>query len=233
MPIYSSCLTTYYKSTIDYTIHPIINSVLLWVWPNCTLSDTIVQSVLTDCYTYYPTGDSTVPHWWDGIYVNSITPPCIRTLDNFSVYKRTNAFWQSKPFYTSVDGYKLQLNVDANGYGSGAGTHLSLGVHLMKGDNDDKLSFPLNATITVQILNILSDSNHRERTFNHYKAPVDARTRVTVEDIAPGGRGLHFISHTELLDNTNNSIKFIDNDKLYIRIVSVDIIRYDDFNFFI
>ena len=195
------------------------------MWPNCTLSDTIVQSVLTDCYTYYPTGDSTVPHWCDGIYVNSITPPCIRTLDNFSVYKRTNATWCSQPFYTSVDGYKLQLSVDANGIGSGAGTHLSLYVRLMKGDNDDKLSFPLNATITVQILNILSDSNHRERTINHYNAPVEDRTRVTEGDTAPCGRGFpQFISHTELLDNTNNSVKFIDNDKLYIKIVSVDII---------
>ena len=197
------------------------------MWPNCTLSDTIVQSVLTDCYTYYPTGDSTVPHWWDGIYVNSITPPCIRTLDNFSVYKRTNAVWWSKPFYTSVDGYKLLLRVYANGEGSGAGTHLSLFVSLMKGDNDDKLSFPLNATITVQILNILSDSNHREETIDHYTAPVEARTKVTAEswEIAPSGMGFEqFISHTELLDNTNNSVKFIDNDKLYIRLVSVDII---------
>ena len=195
------------------------------MWPNCTLSDTIVQSVLTDCYTYYPTDDSTVPHWWDGIYVNSITPPCIRTLDNFSVYKRTNATWWSQPFYTSVNGYKLQLSVDVNGIGSGAGTHLSLYVRLMKGDNDDKLSFPLNANITVQILNILSDSNHREGTIPHYNAPVEDRSRVTMEDTAPHGRGFpQFISHTELLDNTNNSVKFIDNDKLYIRIVSVDII---------
>ena len=194
------------------------------MWPNCTLSDTIVQSVLTDCYTYYPTGDSTVPHWWDGIHVNSITPPCIRTLDNFSVYKRTNAAWWSQPFYTSVDGYKLQLSVVANGKGSGAGTHLTLYVRLMKGDNDDKLSFPLNATITVQILNILSDSNHRERTIDHYNAPIEYRTRITEKDTAPRGMGnTQFISHTELLDNTNN-VKFIDNDKLYIRIVSVDII---------
>ena len=195
------------------------------MWPNCTLSDTIVQSVLTDCYTYYPTGDSTVPHWWDRIYVNSITPPCIRTLDNFSVYKRSNAIWWSQPFYTSVDGYKLQLKVYANGIGSGAGTHLSLYARLMKGDNDDKLSFPLNATITVQILNILSDFNHREETIDHYKASLEYRTRITEGDTAPGGWGnTQFISHTELLDNTNNSIKFIDNDKLYFRIVSVDII---------
>ena len=194
------------------------------MWPNCTLSDSIVQSVLTDCYSYYPTGGSTVPHWCDGIYANSITPPCIRTLDNFSVYKRTNAIWWSQPFYTSVGGYKLQVRVDANGDGSGAGTHLSLYVHLMKGDNDDKLSFPFNASITVQIFNTLSDSNHSEGTIDHYNASVDCRTRVTEGDTAPDGAGFdQFIPHTELLDNTN-SVKFIsDNDKLYIRIVSVDI----------
>ena len=92
----------------------------------------------------------------------------------------------------------------------------------MKGDNDDKLLFPLNATITIQILNILSDSNYRERTIDHYKASLEARTRITERDRgAPHQMGLDFISHTELLDNTNNSVKFTDNDKLlYIRIVS-------------
>ena len=144
--------------------------------------------------------------WCDGIYANST---CIRTLDNFSVYKRTNATWWSQPFYTSVDGYKLVLIVHANGFGSGTGTHLSLFIYLMKGDNDDKLSFPFNATITVQLLNTLSDSNHRERSIDHYTAQLDARTRVTEGDIAPDGKGSnYFISHTELLDNTN-SVKFI------------------------
>ena len=106
------------------------------------------QILLTDCIYYFTTGGSTVPHWCDA---NSSTLPCIRrfrTLDNFSVYKRTNATWWSQPFYTSVNGYKLQLRVDANGEGSGTGSILSLFVFLM---NDDKLSFQFNAKIIVQI----------------------------------------------------------------------------------
>ena len=159
------------------------------------------------------------------MYANSTTPPCIRTLDNFSLYKRTNATWWSQPFYTSVDGYKLQLRVYANGYGSGAGTHLSLFVYLMKGEHDDKLSFPFNANITVQLLNWVSDSHHREKTIPHHIAPVDSRVQVTEGVIASGGQGYgQFISHTQLLDCSDNSIKYINNDNCSFRIVCVDIV---------
>ena len=46
----------------------------------------------------------------------------------------------SPPFSTSGEGYKMCTEVHANGIGSGKGTHVSLGVCLMKGDNDDSLS---------------------------------------------------------------------------------------------
>ena len=115
--------------------------------------------------------------------------------------------------------------MNTNGYGSGAGTHLSLTVYLMKGEHDDKLSFPFNANITVQLLNWVSDSHHKEETIDHYKAPVDCRVRVTARVTAPGGmcRG-QFISHTQLLDCSDNSIKYINNDKCSFRIVCVDIV---------
>ncbi len=136
----------------------------------------------------------------------------------------TNAEWWSQPFYTSVGGYKLLLKVYANGNGSGAGTHLSLYVNLMKGEHDDKLSFPVNTTITVQLLNWVSDSHHTEVTIPHYTAPLDSRVRVTEGDRAPGGLGYgQYISHTELLDCS--TLKYnINNDKCSFRIVCVDIV---------
>ncbi len=94
----------------------------------------------------------------------------------------------------------------------------------MKGEHDDKLSFPCNATITVQLLNWVSDSHHRKMTIDHNTAPLDYRVRVTEGDRAPGGRGYQqVISHTELLDCSNNTIKYINNDKCSFRIVCVDI----------
>ena len=95
----------------------------------------------------------------------------------------------------------------------------------MKGEHDDKLSFPFSANITVQLLNWVSDSHHREMTIHHHTAPLYCRVRVTERVRAPGGMGYgQFISHTQLLDCTDNSIKYINNDKCSFRIVSVDLV---------
>ena len=95
----------------------------------------------------------------------------------------------------------------------------------MKGEHDDKLSFPFSANITVQLLNWVSDSHHREKTIPHHTAPLDSRMQVTKGVIASGGQGYgQFILHTQLLDCSDNSIKYINNDKCSFRIVSVDIV---------
>ena len=95
----------------------------------------------------------------------------------------------------------------------------------MKGEHDDKLSFPCNANITVQLLNWVSDSHHREDTIPHHTAPLDCHVRVTEKVKAHGGRGYgQFISHNQLLDCSDNSIKYINNDKCSFRIVCVDIV---------
>ena len=95
----------------------------------------------------------------------------------------------------------------------------------MKGEHDDKLSFPCNANITVQLLNWVSDSHHEEDTIPHHKARLEYRVRVTERVTTHGGRGrVNFKSHTQLLDCSDNSIKYINNDKCSFRIVCVDIV---------
>ena len=104
-----------------------------------------------------------VPSWCDVMYTNSSTPPCTKTLTRYSEYKKTSSRWYSPPFYSRDKGYKLQLKVDANGDGSGKGTHLSLGVSLLMGEYDDQLHWPFNANITVQLLNWSGDNSHEEK----------------------------------------------------------------------
>ena len=166
-----------------------------------------------------------VPSWCDVIYSNSATHPCTRTMYNYTSYKKTNSYWYSQPFYSSDKGYKLQLRVYANGYGSGEGTHLSVYVHLMKGEYDDTLSWPFNGTITVQLLNWFSDNHHVEETIPHYEAPLEYRERVIEDTRAPGGLGYDFISLTVLQDCTNNTIELINDNRICFRIIKVDIIN--------
>ena len=134
---------------------------------------------------------------------------------NFSEYKRVGDAWKSTPFYTGPSGYKLILDVHANGYGTSTGTHVGVGVSLMKGENDDSLKWPFNSEITVQLLNWREDKGHVEKTINHYNAPLEYRTRVTQGDTAPVGLGKpDFISHSDLEYNANYNTEYINSDKL-------------------
>ena len=141
-----------------------------------------IMSSSTDC--------SPVPSWGDITSTALTTPPCTRTLYGYTAYKNTNSFWSSEPFYSFENGYKLHLYVDAKGVRSGKGTHLHLFVFLMKGDYDDTLSWPFNATITVQLLNWLSDSHHVEETIDHWEVVFEFRQRVVDGIRAPGGLSL-------------------------------------------
>ena len=155
--------------------------------------------------------------------INSSVPPCTVTMYEFSRWKKNDSPWYSKPFYSSERGYKLQLVVYANGWGSGRGTHVSVYVRLMNGEYDEQLQWPFNATITVQLLNWSCDSNHIEWFIDHYQSPIEARTRVIEGETAPGGMGGRFISHSALYTD-NSDIKYINEDKLCFRITSIDII---------
>ena len=158
-----------------------------------------------------------VPSWYiiPGTESPYLLPPCTLSMHNFSEHKRVSDQWTSKPFYTGPDGYKLKLRVDANGDASGKGTHVSVGVYLLKGENDDILTWPFKCDITIRLLNWREDKGHVEKTINHYNAPIEYRTRVTQEDTAPGGRGYHqFISYSDLYYNITNNTEYINNDIL-------------------
>ncbi len=57
----------------------------------------------------------------------------------------------SPTFRTSKASYKMCLGVDANGRGDAKGTHISVFACLIKGDNDDSLSWPFTGTVTVEL----------------------------------------------------------------------------------
>ena len=135
---------------------------------------------------------------------------------NFSEHKRVADIWESPELYSGPDGYKLQLEVCANGYSTGTGTHVGVSVRLMEGQNDEILKRPFNSEITIQLLNWREDKGHVEKIIDHYNAPLEYRTRVTQGDIiAPGGWGIpDFISHSDLEYNANYNIEYINNDIL-------------------
>ena len=141
---------------------------------------------------------------------------------NYNEHKRVDDDWYSVPFYSTTNGYKLQLRVDANGFASGKDTHLSVGVRLMKGENDQNLMWPLNSEITIQLLNWREDKGHVETIVPHYNAPIAARTRVMDGERAAGGMTVaQVLSHMELPYNADNNTEYLHNDTLCFRVSKV------------
>ena len=86
---------------------------------------------------------------------------------SYGWHVRHKRSWYSNGFYTHHHGYKMCLNVDASGSAEGEGTHVSVYLYLMKGENDDNLIWPLRYKCTITLLNQLVDGFHLARTLTY------------------------------------------------------------------
>ena len=117
----------------------------------------------------------------------------------------------------------MYLEVNANGYGAGADTHVSVYVYLMRGEHDDQLKWPFQSVITVQLLNQKSDRKHYEMTIRYNDAAIagGCSARVTSGERAKNGRGIHrAISHTEV-ESTTRTTQYLHNDCLKWRVTNI------------
>ena len=87
-------------------------------------------------------------------------PPPTFIMTNFSRHKDSGEEWFSPPFYSHIGGYKMCLEVDANGWGDGSGTHVSAVIRFMRGEYDDDLLWPFRGEITFQLINRRADEGH-------------------------------------------------------------------------
>ena len=91
------------------------------------------------------------------------TPPEI-VMTDFKKHKKAGDLWYSRPFYSHIGGYKMRLRVYANGFDDGETTHVSVFVHLMKGEYDEQLNWPFRGDLMIQLLNQRRDEGHWETT---------------------------------------------------------------------
>ena len=59
------------------------------------------------------------------------------------------------------------LRIDANGWGIGRGTHVSVSVFMMKGEFDSHLQWPFKGEVTVQLVNQREGGENYDR--KHYQ----------------------------------------------------------------
>ena len=141
-------------------------------------------------------------------------------MGNFSQHKKDGDTRYSTPFYSGPQGYKMRLQVIANGYGDGAGTHVSVYVQIIQGEYDDTLTWPYTGTVTYEIINWKDDSNHVKMTDYFSKASARCRNKPTGKN-SNNGWGRHkALSHNELYGSNS---QYINNDILYIRVSNITV----------
>ena len=167
---------------------------------------------------------SKLPSWYP-----SSTPSVGEfTISELSKHKVLGDKWYSPPFYTHSQGYKFSVIVRANGRGSGEGTHVSVGVCMMKGEYDDSLTFPFRGAFTVEIINWLQDQHHIQRTI-HITDDTDddhrAGGQVTTTTSALIAMYINkMLPHSSLPYNPTTNTQYLDDDDcMRIRVVKVDV----------
>ena len=136
---------------------------------------------------------------------------------NFGQYKSKDKSFFSQPFYTFRKGYNMCMEVKANGMHYAKGTHVSVFACLMKGDNDDSLTWPFTGTVTVELLNQLEDRNHHKCSFNFLA--TDRFSQRVVDGETRRGWGISpFIPHTKLDHQPDKNCQYLKDDTLVFRV---------------
>ena len=149
-------------------------------------------------------------------------PPFSFTMREFRQHKRDGDEWVSPSFYTHSRGYRMYISVNANGYASKKNTHVSLFVHLIRGEFDTYLQWPFQGNITIQLLNQLENSNHREVMVRFTSGvPSSSSYRATAIESAEGLGYFDFVSHSELEYNPAKNRQYLRDDCLRFTVTRV------------
>ena len=128
-----------------------------------------------------------------------LVPFCF-TMPRFEMKRCSKSSWYSPSFYTHPHGYKMCLNVDANGYGIGANSHVSVFVYMMKGEYDDDLKWPFRGDITIQLLNQMRDDDHHHTRILSITDKLNLGGRVLTTERSVKELGFYtFIQYKDLV----------------------------------
>ena len=78
----------------------------------------------------------------------------------FAKLKMEKRQWNSPVFYTHPQGYRLNLEVFAYGWDCGTGSHVSIIIYLNSGEFDEKLKWPVEATIMIKLMSQEGDCEY-------------------------------------------------------------------------
>lgn len=122
-------------------------------------------------------------------------------------FKLSNTPVSLPSFYTHPNGYHMCLEVYPHGNDDGQGTHVSVYVHMVKGNKDNELKWPFCGTVIITVLNQLEDKQHHTMELN-----LVSGDNMTVGESWGYSQ---FIAHKDL---NRYGAQYLRDDTLYFRV---------------
>ena len=113
------------------------------------------------------------------------------------------------------------LSVYANGCGAAKGSHVSVFINMMRGDNDDSLKWPFKGTIKVSLLNQLEDGQHCTDDEVWSKDRVVSESSngsVAVREMSTGYGWPDFIHHKDLNNCHDRNYQYLKDNILFFKL---------------
>ncbi len=151
--------------------------------------------------------------------------PFYFTLHNYTHHKKHGLKWRSPPFYSHPWGYKVSVEVVAGGSSVGEGSHVSVHVHVLRGEYDSQLQWPFRGCVTLQLLNERGEWGHFEKTVVFADdTPLVNSGRVGKEGERSEGWGDPlFIAHSCLNYNPVTDAEYMKFDRLRFLVSKVQV----------
>ncbi|CAF1277062.1 unnamed protein product [Rotaria sp. Silwood1] len=146
----------------------------------------------------------------DGAFMWKITNFEEKTMD--AKYERYKSI-DLPPFYSFQTGYKMCLRLFLNGDNNTRGTHMSLYLVIMQGNDDTILSWPLKLKITFNLLNQLSSENNHSVSFWSKTTSSSFQRPTTDMNIAYGIPKFFPLNVFQ-----QNKDQFVRDDALFIKV---------------
>ena len=142
---------------------------------------------------------------------------------NYSKLKKSNAVWQSKPFYSHAHGYKLSLHVAPNGNGEAIGTHISVFINLMKGEFDEELHWPLRGKMNILLVDNELDDLFQDFISFQYISFVDEKSDKSFARVTDGEEAKHGWGNRKFMSHSSLGTKYLKHDCLHFKIQTFDL----------
>ena len=140
--------------------------------------------------------------------------PVIVKMSEYTKKKSDEFSWYSDSFYTHYKGYKMCLCVEAGGISYAKGTHLSVGLVLLKGPYDDQLRWPLKGRCEVKLLNQISNNEHHLGNGQYYYGGSHNQVIIGSHDM---WCSYHFINNQELHKITT-TCQYLKDDSIFFQV---------------